>query len=256
MNRTLRILLAALVVLALGWVVAPRSAPPVYDGVGFPDEPYRFVDRPPGTRVTKAPTTAVASSGIVRGRNGDLLNATSAETGPQVTVTIPDGLLRVGAASGPVTLRATPAPALPTPRGQYLWSNVYDVTVIPAATVTTRADEVATIVLRAATAQQPPPFVARYDGGERWTTIPTSPVGLDVYAADLTGLGRFAVLGSAPLDLSALRAGGRSGGHSAAILVGVGVIAGVGALYLAGRRRRATSRRAAGEPNEGGAGGS
>ena len=197
-NRAARILLVALILLGVGWVVAPRSAPPIYDGIGFPDEPYRFVDHPPGTRVTKAPTTATATSGIVGGHNGQLLNAASAEVSPQVTVTIPDGLLRVSAASGPVTLTATPEPALPTPQGQYLWSNVYDVTVTPAARLTGRGGFVATITLRAASAQQPLPFISHYDGAGKWTTIPTAAAGLDVYTTTLDGLGRFAVLSDAP----------------------------------------------------------
>jgi hypothetical protein len=241
------IVLVALVLLGVGWALAPRSAPPLYDGVGFPDEPYRFVQRPPGTRVTKAPTTARATAGIIAGYSGQL-SAASAESAPQVSVTIPEGMLRIPSGRPPVTLLATPEKAsTPPPAGKYLWSNVYDITVSPPATVVDRPNFVATLILRAATAQQPLPVIAHLDGG-RWTPLPTGPAGRDVYAADLSSLGRFAVLGDAPLDLSTLRTGGsRSGGSRAGIFTAVGVIAAVLALFVAGQWRRARRRRRAKE---------
>jgi hypothetical protein len=74
--------------------------------------------------------------------------------------------------------------------------------------------------------------------------LPTSPVGQDVYAATLTSVGRFAVLGAAPLDLATLRAGGgkSGGGPSVGIFVGIGVFAVIVVLYFAGRWRRARAR--------------
>jgi hypothetical protein len=240
-TRARGIVLVALVLLGAGWAIAPRSAPPLYDGVGFPDEPYRFVQRPPGTRVTAPPTTAVATAGISGGRNGPL-NADSAESAPQVSVTIPGGMLAVPAGTAPpLTLVAKPDKVLPPPPGKYLWSNVYDVTINPAVRFTTRTGLVATIILRAVSAQQPLPFIERFDGG-RWTSLPTSPVGQDVYAATLTSLGSFAVIGDAPLDLSTLRAGGTSGGSRAGIFTAVGVIAAVLALFVLGQWRRARRR--------------
>jgi hypothetical protein len=232
--------LVALVLLGVGWVAAPRSAPPLYDGVGFPDEPYRFVQRPAGTRVTKPPTTAVATAGVTGGRNGQL-TAASAESAPQVSVTIPAGMLRVPAGAAPLKLVARPEPMVAPPPGQYLWSNVYDLTVTPAAKFTAPTDRVATIILRAATPQQPPPFIERFDAG-RWTTLPTSAVGRDIYTALLSGVGRFAVVGDEPLDLSQLRSGGKSGGVSTGIVVAAGVIAAVVALFLLGRWRRTRAR--------------
>ena len=235
------LVLVALVLLGAGWVVAPRSAPPVYDGVGFPDEPYRFVQRPPGTRVTKAPTTAVGTAQVTGTRAG-LLYAASAESAPQVNVTIPVGQLRVPAGTASVRLVATPQPMLAPPPGKYLWSNVYDLTLTPPARFAPLPDQVATLVLRAATAQQPLPFIARFDSG-RWTLLPSSAVGRDIYAALLTSVGRFAVLGDVPLDLSKLGAGaGTSGRLSAGIAAAAGVIAMVVVLYVVGRRRRVKAR--------------
>ena len=241
-TRTRGILLVALVLLGVAWAIAPRSAPPLYDGVGFPDEPYRFVQPPPGTRETKAPTTAKATAGIVAGRNGQL-RAASAEVAPQITVTLPEGMLRIPSGRPPVTLLATPEKvSTPPPSGKYLWSNVYDITVSPPATIVDQPNVVATLILRAATAQQPLPVIAHLDGG-KWTPLHTGPAGRDVYATNLNSLGRFAVLGDKPLDVSALRAsGGKSGGPSIGIFVGIGVFAVVVLLYFAGRRRRAKAR--------------
>jgi hypothetical protein len=69
-------------------------------------------------------------------------------------------------------------------------------------------------------------------------------VGRDVYEADLTSTGRFAVLGDAPLDLTTLRAAGsgKSGGVNIGIFVGIGVLAAIVLLFFAGRWRRARAR--------------
>ena len=229
-------MLVALVLLGVAWSFAPASAPPLYDGVGFPDEPYRFVAPPPHAKPTKPPTAASGTAAIIGGRSG-VLGAASAESAPQVSVQIPPGQLRVPPGTSFVRLVARPEAMLPAPPGRYLWSNVYDLVVTPAAT-RVAGDQVATITLRAVTAQQPLPFIATFNAG-RWTLSPTSAVGRDIYAAPLTSFGRFAVVGEAPLDLSQVTTGGgKKGGAAVGVAVGLGVLALVVVLFFAGRRRR------------------
>jgi hypothetical protein len=179
LTRTRGIILVALVLLGIGWAVAPRSAQPLYDGVGFPDEPYRFVQRPAGTKVTKPPTVAEGTAAVTRRSNGQL-DASSAEVAAQVSVTIPAGMLRVPAEPTSVKLVIRPDKPVAPPPGKYLWSNVYDITLTSSATFTEHSDLVATIVLRAATAQQPLPLspgstgaVGRHCRPRRWAGTST-----------------------------------------------------------------------------------
>src|SRR5437868_4317124 len=57
-------------------LVAAMSAlgtggPPVYDGIGQPDEPYRYVAPPPGYRHTPPATSAGAAVPLYKGLSGN-----------------------------------------------------------------------------------------------------------------------------------------------------------------------------------------
>ena len=233
--------LAALVLLGAGWAVAPRSALPLYDGVGFPDEPYRFVQPPAGAKHTKPPTSGSGQIAISGGSNASATVASS-EQAPQVSLQIAAGVLGAPPGTTHVTITASPQTALPTAAGQYLWSNVYDVTATPSVTVRPR-DLQTSITLRAATAQRPLPQIAYYAAG-RWTPVATFSAGLDVYYAQLTRLGRFAVIGTAPVDVSKLAGSkGGSGAGSIGLFAGIGALVVLVALFLIGRRRRRSAGR-------------
>lgn len=240
MKRGLVVL--ALLVLGAGWAIAPRDALPLYDGVGFPDEPYRFVQPPKGAPATKPPSTARGSATASGGHTTTQLTANSAEQAPQVSVQIPSGRLAVPSTATRVTLVAAPAQPLQVPAGRYLWSNVYDITTSPAATL--RPGLQATITLRAATAQQPTPAIAHYANG-RWTMLSTLPTGRDIYNAELTQLGRFAVIGTKPIDVTQLPGyGGGSRGSKTGLLAGIGALVVVVALFVLGYLRRSRARAA------------
>jgi hypothetical protein len=154
-------------------------------------------------------------------------------------VQIPPGTLVTTAGTTQVTLGATPQPPLPTAAGQYLWSEVYEVTVSPSGRLRP-GDLQPTITMRAATAQQPAPQIAYYAAG-RWHPIPTFAGGVDIYQAQLTRFGRWAVLGTVPLDLSKLKGRGSGGGHLG-LFIGIGVLVVLAGLFLLGRRRRRRGR--------------
>jgi hypothetical protein len=240
-SRARTLVLVGLALLGGGWALTPGSALPLYDGVGFPDEPYRFVAPPAGAKHTKPPTTGRGQSAVRAGRNVTELKAASAEQAPQVSIDIPAGLIAAPKGTTQVTVVGSPAQALPTAAGQHLWSNVYDITATPVASIRSGALQ-ASITMRAATAQRPEPQIAYYAGG-RWTRVPTFAVGRDIYSAQLTRFGRFAVIGTVPLDVSQL-AGGKRGSNASTIgiVVGVGALVAVVALFLIGRRRRARAR--------------
>lgn len=251
MTSAFRLVLTALIVLALGWAVAPRSALPLYDGVGFPDEPYRFVQKPAGAPDTKPPTTAHYEGRVEGGRNATDLVSASAEQAPQVSVYIPAGKLLVPSGAGRVTLSAAPARSLPAPPGAHLWSNVYVVRATPAGAHLSGGSGQATITLRAATSQRPQPHIAYYTGGH-WRLLPTFATGRDIYAAQFVALGSYAVIGTSPIDVSMLPgAGGSSGAGSTGLIIGIAALVVVVGLYLLGRHRRARARSAAAEAGTG-----
>jgi MYXO-CTERM domain-containing protein len=233
-----RLVLVALLLLGAGWAIAPHDALPLYDGVGFPDEPYRFVHAPKGAPDTKPPSTAHASAAVSGGRTSKQLTANSAEQAPQVSVRIPPGRLVVPSSTTRVSLTAAPAQPLSAPNGKYLWSNVYDVTTSPSASLHPGGLQ-ATITMRAATPQQPAPKIAYYAAGH-WTLLPTFATGRDIYIAELTQFGRFAVIGSKPLDVTQVPgySSGSGGGSKVGLFVGIGALLVVVGLFLLGRWRR------------------
>jgi hypothetical protein len=237
-----RLLLVALLLLGVGWAIAPRAALPLYDGIGFPDEPYRFVQAPKGAPDTAPPTTGRASSTVTSGRTHQL-TANSAEQAPQVSVRIPPGRLTLTSGTTRVRLTAAPVQPLPVPHGRYLWSNVYDVVVSPEAELRSGGLQ-ATITLRAATGQRPQPKIAYYADG-RWTMLATFATGRDVYIAELTQFGRFAVIGTKLIDVTQLpgySSDGSGGGSKTGLFVGIGALVVVVGLFFLGRWRRARAR--------------
>jgi hypothetical protein len=241
-NRPARLVTAALLVLGIGWSIAPHTALPLYDGIGFPDEPYRFVQRPAGAPETKAPTVATGSATVSGGGVGTLV-AASAESAPQINLYVPKGKLTVPPGTSDVSITGTPSQPPTTSRGQYLWSNVYDVTASPAGTGFKSTEEQATITLRAASAQRPQPSISYLENG-RWHLLPTYAQGQDIYIAELNRFGRFAVIGKNPLLVSQLptTSKGGTGGSAIGLIVGIGAGVVVVVLFVLGRLRRARSR--------------
>lgn len=237
-GRPATAVVAALLVLALGWLLAPRFAPPIYDGVGFPDEPYRFVVPPKDAKTHKAPTTATDRVQVTKGvAAAGVLN--SAEQAPQVSVLIPSSRLQAPTGTKVIELHAAPVRPVAAPSGSYLWSNVYNVGAADPKVTLRDGKPSATITLRAASAQRPYPKIERYAEG-KWTPVKTIPVGQDIYQATLPALGDYAVVGTSALVVGA-KAGSSSTSRSGEIIFGAAVVV-VIALVVIGvlRRRRRT----------------
>ena len=73
------------VALLTAWLLAP-AVTPIYDGPGFPDEPYRYVQAPAGAKATKPPTTAKASVTVNSQGLSGAAYSNSAEQGPQIVL--------------------------------------------------------------------------------------------------------------------------------------------------------------------------
>ena len=221
--------------LSLVWLVAPGGVP-LYDGVGFPDEPYRFVP----VRDTKLPaaTSARITLRLEGGLNPGGLVANSAERGPQVSFFAPPQAFRAPTDAAELVAAAVPVqPERPAPPGTAV-SNTYLLTFTAGQTAASLnpAAQAPAISLRATAVEPPlPVFVYRATPAEPWRTLATQRVGTDIFTTKAPGAGEFA-LASIPRPPSQ-----QSASKGPLLLViGLGVVLVAGALVavrVAGQRR-------------------
>lgn len=190
--RGARRLVVALLLVSAGRLLSP-DAVPVYDGLGQPDEPYRFVVPPVGAPRTAPPTTAKASSPLRNGTSQYGMPATTAENGPQFSLFLPPQAIATTGA----TVQVKVAPKAPTdqPGGARIDGNVYEVDIVGGGPVTlTSKAALATLYLRATTARQPGPTMEyRPAEGQPWKALRTVRAGQDVYVSSFPGPGLFAL---------------------------------------------------------------
>jgi hypothetical protein len=204
-SRGLRGLVLPLAALLAAWLFAPAVVP-LYDGVGFPDEPYRYVAPPAGTAATKAATGGSATARMSAGATVDTLTVLTGEQGPQFQLYIPVGFL-----TGPTT--ATTVTAIVTPTvpdtplaGMTFDGNMYSATAKADATgPLTVAYSAASaglggaVQLRTAIKDKGDPVVVyRPAKADAWRPLATTPTGQDVYGTDLVGLGDYALAFGVP----------------------------------------------------------
>jgi hypothetical protein len=174
-------------------LVQRPGTPPLYDGVGFPDEPYRWVQAPAGEPATAPPTSAKAEL-TVQGDHTTAAMVASAEQGPQVAVFVNTDTLKAPAGAKKISVEAVPARAPAPITGGTPVSNIYSfsakadadgpVGVVPGSP--------ALINMRASKAVKGWVVLHRRVGNA-WKQMPTFQVGTDVYAASLTAFGEYAL---------------------------------------------------------------
>jgi hypothetical protein len=183
-------------VLALGATVGfrPPHAPPLYDGIGFPDEPYRWVEPPSGVQNTvAAPTVAAATVKVSKsGSSGPVSlqsRGFSAEQGPQVAFAVGEGTFEPAPGTTAVDVKATPkAPPSTPPTGGSVVSNLYAFTATSGGKKVPLAAAASVVVnLRADAPTDQTVVVCTWDG-TRWNQQPTRQVGTEIYAAQLATL--------------------------------------------------------------------
>ena len=187
----------AAVALVTAWLLAP-AAVPLYDGIGNPDEPYRWVKPPAGAKATKPPTPALEQMAASGGRTLNQAVASSAEIGPQIQLYLPALSVSTPTAATSVSVTATPiAPQPPLPDDGAIVTNVYRVRLTSdAGAATIRAvTRTATpvIQMRAPTARQPGPTF-EHRAGSRWVQVETKRIGFDVYQAYMDAPGDWALV--------------------------------------------------------------
>ena len=168
----------------------PRVAP-LLDGV-FIEDPFRWADPPAGA--AGDPTSAQATQPVVDGAVPLLAVATS-EVPPQAQIIAQADAFAIGAGTESILVSIVPSAGT----DPAIAGNVYSFSMTDAAgaPIAIRPEATVTIVLRASepnlVAQ-----IAHFDGTE-WVTLPTEYGGLpDLFAANITEFGDFAVLVTGP----------------------------------------------------------
>ena len=192
-RHLIRLLGLSAAALVAAWIVTPHSIP-IYDGVGFPDEPYRYVQAPAGVGVhTLPPTAADASTVLSGGTNPAELLAPSQEQGPQVVVFIGVHAARAAAAATALTVQAVPQAPDGPPAGVTVDGNSYRIGIgSDAGPVTFDSHLIAAVQLRATSAVQPGPSVYfRPAAGRTWQVQKTQRTGNDIYQSLMPGPGDY-----------------------------------------------------------------
>ena len=217
--------------------VAPAVVP-VYDGIGNPDEPYRYVKPPASGQSTKAPTTAKIDVPI-HGSTSVAEYANTAENGPQLSLYLPLGALVAPSGTSAVTVTAAPtAPAAPLPTDGTIVTNVYDISAVSAGkpiSIVGSGKREPTLQMRAPSGRQPGPVI-EHRTASGWQREQTIRVGVDVYQSQVPALGDWALV---QLTSSATAASG-SGINWGFLIGGIALLA-VAALIVVVRVRRAAA---------------
>jgi hypothetical protein len=169
---------------------ASPAAPPLYDGLGLGNEPYRYLTPPAGYGNTPRPSsvhTMTAGSAPV--------NLSTSEMYPQASLTTSSNAFATARPSTQVTLTITavPPPTGPPP-GYRFDGNIYRFTATAAGAVVglSRGADVR-IALRG-TGARGTPLVALFAAG-RWRVLPSPPTGIpDQYSAATSALGDAALV--------------------------------------------------------------
>lgn len=199
----------ALAALSLAWLAAPGGgAPPLYDGLGAPDEPYRYVDPPDGYRKTAPPGSAVAD--VTTSSHNPVIIAASDEQAPQITLRLIGSDLAPPVGSALVHLRGKPVHPTTAPRN--LYGNVYEVTATASGRpLTLRSSNLDLLIMRS---PDPPAFPVsmEYNNGTGWRQLATFKIGYDIYECVLVGFGEYGITKNKPTANPTQRASGNSAG--------------------------------------------
>lgn len=218
------------------WLVAPAAAPPLYDGLEAPAEPYRYLVAPsPALAGTRPPSTAhqrvpVAAGPALRGA------VSTDEQPPQAQLIFAPDTFVVPPGTGAVDIGISPVPPPPVAMDGRLDGNIYRMSVTVGATpLAITPGQHVTVVLRGP-AGVVGPRIELFAAG-RWRVLDTTALTLtaqDVYGANTSVLGDVALV-VPPTPPST--GGGPSTGPIAATL-GAAALLGLGAMAVMRRARR------------------
>jgi hypothetical protein len=221
--------------LVLAWAVAPATIP-IYDGIGNPDEPYRYVNPPSSAKTTKTPGDARAVLPVRNGTNPNGQYANTGESGPQLSYYLPGNAYHLPASATSVTVTVKPlAPSAPLPKDGTIVTNVYRIAAVgnggQPVQVTGSGPSEPSLQMRAPDARQPGP-VFEHLTPSGWVRARTIRVAVDVYQAQAPTLGDWALV-----RLKSTAAGGGGGIKWALLGPGIALLV-VAVIVLTVRMRR------------------
>jgi hypothetical protein len=187
----------AILVIAVAAVFGGRIVP-IYDGVGFPDEPYRYINPPAGTQKTAAPTTAEDILTMSAGTNTGYTDMLSYEQGPQVQLYwAPKSIHADNSVTG-LDIQAKPEAPAPTdePADGTIAGNIYAVVSDQPATFNDKS-RTSSLTLRIPIADQSkgtPVIEFQPTEATTWRQLDTMRYGNDIYEASTVGFGNYAMV--------------------------------------------------------------
>ena len=186
---------AAVALLVAGLLIATlihgRDAPPIYDGIGPPIEPYRWESPPPNLRAgNQPPLPGEATLPVV---NGQVAGGTVKTGDGQVVLFVTQGAFREPQGSTSVTCTIVPDPNPPAaPAGVEIRGTVYRV----ACTAQPGSVPVTVVPTYHLTLRFPPGAFKeiQYYDGSAWRPLPTllAPGGQPYASVNAPGFGEFA----------------------------------------------------------------
>lgn len=182
---------------ALGLTLTHSAHVPLYDGVGFPDEPYRYLQPPAGAPKTAPPASVHATLTFTGGLSADEKDFASSEVGPQVDLFVAvkslvvNGPIKKGRIS--VVLAATPLVGPPTDGAPN--SNDYRAEMTApggAVAVSVSSPLQPFLTLRSAsTIPETPEMNYRATPTDPWRELDTARDGQDIYRSKFLGPGEY-----------------------------------------------------------------
>jgi hypothetical protein len=178
---------------------------PLYDGVGFPDEPYRYVSAPPGVKnSTLSPSPASATVLLSNGTNQNDISFSSREQGPQVNIYIYGFALKSSINETKISLNSNPKSAknTVTPKGN-IAGNVYAFGYeTKNGSISIKSDtneQRGYIDLRLPQINGAYAIMAfRPLGSQKWQILKTEKVGNDIYQSAVPGFGDYGLVAAKP----------------------------------------------------------
>jgi len=176
------------------------KAVPIYDGVGFPDEPYRYVKPPASQKIkTAAPTIALAQispDDINNNING--VYVTSQESGPQIAINLSQNSLIFPSQTKTIEIKAVPLAPSIEPGDGTIAGNVYRLSITSdAGSVKLSASSSSNykfVDLRLPQGFPSDPIVEFRTIDGSWQRQETSQVGNDIYETQISDLGDYALV--------------------------------------------------------------
>ena len=216
------------------------STPPLYDGVGFPDEPYRYVSPPPGALATKPPHSADARVAVLADHTNDALTLTTDEKGPQVSLSLRVGVLRASATAKRISVSIQPTTSEKPPSNGSILGNAYAIAFAAEDLSPIEINGPARYSVSMRIPQGTRESVAlelldQTTGG--WQTLRTTQTGGDIYAALVPQPGILAAVLVTGGDTSLAVAAGSGGSAGIIVAIVISVVVIVGVLVLTARTR-------------------